>query len=502
MPTVQLNILPLANLLTILSLAIVIVSLAIVLMLKIDKIKKLQTMVDKLKKSLEEMDEQAKLIVRTDIELNKTQEELDKKITGLYALQRLSRIISTTLEESQIFKVIESASFEDLGFERAFALLWDDKENKFILHLSIGYLRDEIETIKPQVNSDRDIYLDLIKTGKAFSSISVPHNTVLREKINHIFKVNSFVISPILPKEGNKGFFFVGTENMDVAITEGDEELITILSNQLGQALENARLFEKTWRAQQDLEKRVEERTHELTEVVEELKRVSKRKSDFVSSVSHELRTPLTSIKGYASILLSKSLGEIPEAIKQRLEKINQHSDELVHMINDLLDISRLESGRVFMKTEPCSLKEIAQAALDLLSGQIKEKDLLISLDIPSEVKVNVDRAQIQRVFVNLISNAIKFTPQNGKISLNTKSAKNFIQVNISDTGIGIPPEEKEIIFEEFYRVDNSINEKIKGTGLGLSLVKNIVEVHKGAIWVESKLGAGSTFSFLLPTAN
>ena len=220
MPTVRLiNLLPLANLFAILSLAIVTILLAIVLMLKIDKIKKLQTMVDKLKKSLEEMDEQAKLIVRTDIELNKTQEELDKKITGLYALQRLSRMISTTLSVSQIFKVIESTSFEDLGFEKACVLLWDDKENKFIPQLSMGYLHDEIEAIKPQVNSDRDIYLDLIKTGKTFSSSSVPHNTVLREKINHIFKVNSFVISPILPKEGSKGFFFVGTDNMDVAIS-------------------------------------------------------------------------------------------------------------------------------------------------------------------------------------------------------------------------------------------------------------------------------------------
>src|SRR3989338_979108 len=224
MPTVQLsNILRLANLFTILSLLIVIVSLAIVLMFKINKMKKLQTMVDKLKKSLEEMDEQAKLIVRTDIELNKTQEELDKK---------------------------------------------------FIPYISMGYLHDEIEAIKPQVNSDRDIYLDLIKTGKTFSSSSVAHNTALREKINNIFKVNSFVISPILPKEGSKGFFFVGTENMDVAITEGDEELITILSNQIGQALENARLFEKTWHAQQELEKKVEERTRELTLALDEVKKI------------------------------------------------------------------------------------------------------------------------------------------------------------------------------------------------------------------------------------
>jgi len=500
MQTLQLiNILRLANLFTIPSLLIVIVSLAIVLMLKIDKITKLQTMVDKLKRSLEEMDEQAKLIVRTDIELNKTQEELDKKITGLYALQRLSRIITTTLEESQIFKVIESTSFEDLGFEKAIALLWNDKENKFIPYLSMGYLHDKIEAIKPQVNSDRDIYLDLIKTGKTFSSSSAPHNTALREKINHIFKVNSFVISPILPKEGSKGFFFVGTENMDVAITEGDEELITILSNQIGQALENARLFEKTWHAHQELEKRVEERTRELTFALEEVKKISKRKTDFISSVSHELRTPLTSIKGYAAILMEEKLGHLPAAAKERLEKINRHSDELVHMINDLLDISRLESDRMIIKIDTYNLKEMVENVIELLSVQIKDKELTLSINIPSDTQVNVDKSQIERVFINLIGNAIKFTPKHGKITLTTKPAKDFIQVNISDTGIGIPKDAQELIFEEFYRIDNPINQQLKGTGLGLSLAKNIIEAHRGVIWVESEVGHGSTFSFLLP---
>ncbi len=499
-PVQLINLLRFANLSAILSLAIVIVLLTIVLILKIDKIKKLQTMVDKLRKSLEEMDEQAKLIVRTDIELNKAQEELDKKITGLYALQRLSRIISTTLEESQIFKVIESTSFEDLGFEKAWVLLWDDKENKFIPQLNIGYLHDEIETIKPQVNSDKDIYLDLIKTGKTFSSISAPHNTAWREKINHIFKVNSFVVSPILPKEGSKGFFFVGTENMDVAITEGDEELITILSNQIGQALENARLFEKTWHAQQELEKKVEERTRELTFALDEVKKINKRKTDFISSVSHELRTPLTSIKGYAAILIEEKLGHLPPAAKERLEKINRHSDELVHMVNDLLDIARIESGRAIMKMEEQDLKTIISNVADLISIQCKNKNIeLIASTQKDILPVLADRVQLERVFINLLGNAVKFTPENGKITIKAHTQDNVIQVDISDTGIGIPPDSLSMIFEEFYRVDNPINQQVKGTGLGLSLVKHIIEAHKGKIWAESKQGKGSTFSFTLP---
>jgi len=501
MPTAQLiNVMRLASLFTILSLAIVVTLLAIVLMLKINKMKKLQAMVDKLKKSLEEMDEQAKLIVRTDIELNKTQEELDKKITGLYALQRLSRIISTTLEESQIFKAIESTSFEDLSFEKAFALLWDDKENKFIPHLSIGYPGDEIEAIKPQVNSDSDIYLNLIKTGKTFSSISVPHNAALRERINHIFKVNSFVISPVLPKEGNKGFFFVGTENTDIAITEGDEELITILSNQLGQALENARLFEKTWHAQQGLEKKVEERTRELTLVLEEVKKISKRKTDFISSVSHELRTPLTSIKGYAAILIEEKLGHLPEAAKERLEKINRHSDELVHMVNELLDIARIESGKAVMRIEQQDLKAIIFNVVDLILIQCKNKNIELITDIQKEIPpVLADRTQLERVFINLLGNAVKFTPEKGKITIKAHAEGDVIQVDISDTGIGIPPDSLPMLFEEFYRVDNAINQQVKGTGLGLSLVKHIIQAHKGKIWLESKQGKGSKFSFTLP---
>lgn len=474
-----------------------IIFLAFVLMFKIDKIKQLQAAVDKLKKSLDEMDEQAKLIVRTDMELNKTQEELDKKITSLYALQKLSRAISTTLEESQIFKRIEAAYFEDLGFEKACGFLWLDREKRFVLHLNIGYSKDEIEAIHSNIDSNKDLYLDLIRQEKTLSSISMQNASL----INSIFETTFFIISPILPKEGDKGFFFAGTENVEVALTEGDEELITILANQIGQALENARLFETTWRAHQELEKRVEERTRELTLALEEVKTVSKRKTDFVSSVSHELRTPLTSIKGYASILLDKNLGEIPPAVRERLERINRHSDELVHMINDLLDISRLESGRMGIKIDTYNLKEIVENVVELLSVQIKDKELTLSINIPPDLQVNVDKNQIERVFINLIGNAIKFTPKHGKITLTTKPAKDFIQVNISDTGIGIPKETQELIFEEFYRVDNPINQQLKGTGLGLSLAKNIIEVHRGVIWVESAVGHGSTFSFLLPIA-
>lgn len=189
---------------------IAIVALGITLFSKMQRIAQLQSLVDNLKKSLDEMDEQAKLVVRTDLELNKTQEELDKKVTGLYALQSLSRAISTTLEENQILNMIEASYLEDLGFEKACGFLWNDQEKAFQSYINIGYSKDETDEIQSGINADKDRYLNLIVNQTALSSTSLATDTELKEKINYMFKTNSFVISPILPKEGNKGFLFVG----------------------------------------------------------------------------------------------------------------------------------------------------------------------------------------------------------------------------------------------------------------------------------------------------
>jgi len=490
------------NLLNLLGLMSLVSAIALffVLLLKAHKINQLQESVNNLKRSLDEMDEQAKLVVRTDIELNKTQEELDKKLTGLYTLQRLSRTISSTFDEEQIFQKIDIGDLEEIGFEKALAFLWDDKERKFTLRLNAGYSEDFCAAIKSQVDENKNTYWESVRNEKTLSSISMLLENQEKERIKAVFKTHSFVISPILPKEGSRGFLFVGSDKTPV-ITIGDEELITILANQLGQALENARLFEKTWHAHQELENRVEERTRELSQALDEVKIVSKRKSDFVSSVSHELRTPLTSIKGYASILLAGKLGAVPEEVHKRLEKINKHSDELVQFVNDLLDISRIESGKASMKLVPQGLRVILDEISDMLSVLLKEKEISFSSELPEDMpEVLIDKDQIKRVFINLINNAIKYTPK-GKISVRAVKLEKQVQVDISDTGCGIPENALERIFDEFYRVDSSLNQDVKGTGLGLALVKNIIEAHKGKIWVKSKVGEGSTFSFTLPNA-
>ncbi len=476
--------------------------LAYMLYNKKSKVEQLELSVNNLKRTLDEMDEQAKLVIRTDIELNKTQEELDKKVSGLYVLQKLSRTISSSMEENQIFQKIEPNLMQELGFEKTTAFMWNNEQQNFVNYLNIGYSAEEIDEVKIFVFTNKELYLDIIKADNTVSTLSLNDNPTVKDKINKAFKVHAFVCSPIMPKEGNKGFFFAGTEHLDTIITEGDEELITILVNQLAQSIENARLFEKTWTAHQTLEKNVEERTKELSIALEEVQKISHRKNDFVSNVSHELRTPLTSIKGYAAILLAGKLGDIPEQAFKRLEKINKHADELGQFVNDLLDISRIESGKVTLKLLPMNLKNILDEISDMLTVQMKEKSISFLYNIPADTpEVMADYNQIKRVFINIVNNAIKYTPQ-GRITINIKKQfDGFIQIDINDTGYGMPEEALSKLFTEFYRVDTPLNQEIKGTGLGLAMVKHIIEAHKGKIWVTSKVGVGSTFSFTLPQA-
>lgn len=470
--------------------------LVILLLNKIDEAKQLKTSLNKLKRAFDELDEQAKLIVKTDLTLNKTQEELDKKITGLYTLQKISRLTTTTLDENEIFRRINESLISDLGFEKSIIFIFDSYHN-LICKMAGNYAEADIEKLQSALHKE-PIFSPTVKEGRTLSSLNTAKH--VHNRVSQLFDALYFVIAPIMTQDGIAGIIFVGNKSSYLELTEGDEELVSILASQIGQSLENARLFEQVYHSQQELENKVKLRTKELAEALEEVKRISKLKSDFVSAVSHELRTPLTSIKGYASILMTGKLGEVAEPIKDRLEKINKHSDSLVKLINDLLDISRIEAGKVEMKFEFQLLPQMVETVADLLAPQLKDKKIELVLDIPKDVKsVFVDASQIERVFVNLANNAVKFTPAGGKITIRASDIGEFIQIDVSDTGIGISEKDLEKIFEEFYRVDNQTNQTLQGSGLGLSLVKRIIEAHKGKIWVKSKLGEGSTFSFMLP---
>lgn len=481
---------------------IAVIVLVIILVFKIERIKGLQTELEKLQRAFNELDGQAKLIVQTDLELHRAQEELDKKISGLVTLQKLIRLISSTLDEQEIFNKIEEKHITELGFDKAAAFL-ATPEKTFRSTLAIGYSTEDVDKISQEFTHQPLLVDKIMHKNNIFSSLDQDKTA---KEIPHFLKLlglSNFICAPIMQKDGAIGVLILGSESTYTQLTEGDKDIVYILATQIGQVMENAKLFEETWRSHQELEQKVRQRTKELSEALEEIKIISKRKSDFISAVSHELRTPLTSIKGYASILAMGKLGELPPSAKQRVEKINKHSDDLSQLINNLLDISRIESGRQELKLEAVNLKNMAESLGDMLGSLFKEKGLEFIIDIqPGTPEARADKGQLERVFINLVGNALKFTPQGGKITIRAKPLdEQMIQVAVSDTGLGISEKDLTKIFDEFYRVDNEANQKVKGTGLGLSLVKYIVEAHKGRLSVTSQLNHGSTFSFTIPKA-
>ena len=453
----------------------------------------------RLENIIKRLDEQAKIIIKTDLALNKVQEELDKKITGLYTLHELGKKINSTFNIEDLFTLLNQPLVSKLGFSKALIMLKDEKSGTALVKTSIGYSDGEIKRIENELNKG-PVAQSLFKKSR-FLLVNRDLEKIEHEDfLSDIFKTESFLIVPFVAKDEVIGFILMGNVASYSKVTEGDAELLSVLASQIGTAIENTRLYTELFNSHQDLGRRVKERTKELARLNEELKRLNKVKSDFVSAVSHELRTPLTSIKGYASILMTGKLGEVSPAQKERLEKIDKHSNSLTHLINDLLDIARIESGKVQMEIKEISIKKMLDSIVDIITPQIKEKQILLKVDIKTKMdKIKADQSQLERVFLNLLSNAVKFTPEKGKITIYIADKDKFIWFSVEDTGIGIPKQDLERVFEEFFRSDNASLQKVKGTGLGLSLVKKIIEAHEGRIWVESDLGKGTKFSFTIP---
>ncbi len=233
---------------------------------------------------------------------------------------------------------------------------------------------------------------------------------------------------------------------------------------------------------------------------------VDRLKSEFVATVSHELRTPMTSIRGYVDVLLMGAAGAVNENQAHFLSIIKNNTERLNILVNDLLDVSRIESGRVTLSPQPLDLREIAEDVIEdvLRRSQEENKPMALSLDMPKKLPhVYGDIERVRQILGNLVDNAYHYTPENGTITVHIQclNGGNEVQVDVQDNGVGIPLEDQSRVFERFYRGEHPLVLATPGTGLGLSIVKQIVEMHKGRIWMKSSgvPGDGSTFSFTLP---
>lgn len=223
-------------------------------------------------------------------------------------------------------------------------------------------------------------------------------------------------------------------------------------------------------------------------------------KTEFVSTVSHELRTPLTSIKGYTDLLMVGAVGPLMEDQARFVGIIHNNANRLTALINDLLDISRIESGRVKLAFQPMQIRDVVQDVVESQRAQFEAKGLVLEVQLPEDLPlVQGDPERLAQVMDNLVSNACRYTPK-GKVTITVSQMQGALRMDVSDTGIGIAAADQSKIWDRFFRADHPLVEEVGGTGLGLSIVKMFVEMHGGRIWMDSELGKGSTFTFILPT--
>ena len=289
-----------------------------------------------------------------------------------------------------------------------------------------------------------------------------------------------------------------------------DQRIEIATNDELGALAEEFnRMAAKLQESHASLEQRVHERTQELASAIaeldlksRELETASRHKSEFLANMSHELRTPLNAILGFSQVLREELFGELNEKQKEYVDDILSSGSHLLSLINDVLDLSKVEAGQVKLEVAPFSLQEALEHGVVMMRERALNLGVQVTLvSDPNVGLVAGDERRVRQVIYNLLSNAVKFTPTGGAVGVRAMQVNGEVRVSVTDTGPGIAEEDLERIFEEFQQTDAGV-EKREGTGLGLALSKRLVELHGGRIWVDSELGKGSTFVFTLHTAS
>jgi signal transduction histidine kinase/ActR/RegA family two-component response regulator len=305
----------------------------------------------------------------------------------------------------------------------------------------------------------------------------------------------------------------IASKNLAVKVNESKNNELGRLAtsfNQMARQLQQS--FQALEQANSSLEARVEERTRELQEAKEAADRANQSKSEFLANMSHELRTPLNAILGMSEGLQDEIFGPVNQKQLQACQVIERSGSHLLDLINDILDIAKIESGKVELNCAPTKITKLCQSSLTLIKQQAFNKSIKVETKLPPHLPtLVVDERRIRQVLINLLSNAVKFTPEGGQItlevslqqsSLDTDGGSNWVHITVADTGIGIAQADLEQLFQPFMQIDSALNRNYQGTGLGLALVKHLVELHHGKVSVKSEVGVGSRFTIELPCSD
>ena len=470
--------------------------------------------------------------------------DLERMVTELSSLHTIGTAITSILEMDQLLDAVLDTIVNDLGYDRAMVMLADLDRNLLSHGRAIG--SDEIvryiEALELPLNEKKSALARVVLSGKPLLVDDMNATDVAtNEEVIAVLNTRSFLAVPLTIQRRSIGVMAVDNYNTGKKLTRHDTHLMTTLAGQVAISIENAGLYNDMKalneslemeikereqaqvalsKAHAELEQRVTERTAELStanrqlwQEVEERLRIeselkkardaaesaSRAKSDFLANMSHELRTPMNAVIGFSEMILDGIYGNASKQIIDAVREIQQSGVHLLDLINDVLDISKIEAGRMVLNLEENAPEDPIEAVVGRMTSLANEKGLALLPDLQEELPTfDFDLQRITQVLQNLVGNAVKFT-RSGEIRIGAKTQEHEVHFWVSDTGIGISGDDCEHIFSEFQQADSSINREAQGTGLGLAISKRFVEMHGGRLWVESEVGVGSTFRFSLP---
>jgi signal transduction histidine kinase len=293
--------------------------------------------------------------------------------------------------------------------------------------------------------------------------------------------IKAAIGAPMIWKGEGIGAVWVARDQAG-AFSDKEIALLKTFADQAVIAIQNARLF------------------REIEDKSRQLEIANKHKSDFLANMSHELRTPLNAIIGFSEVLLEKLFGDVNDKQEDYLKDIHSSGKHLLALINDILDLSKVEAGRMELDLSEIDLPSVVAGAMTLVRERALQHSIALGLDIDSALGPwTADERKVKQIMLNLLSNAVKFTPDGGRVDVRARLVDGHAQVSVADTGVGIAPEDQGAVFEEFRQVGHDYTRKQEGTGLGLALTRKFIELHGGRIWLESAPGKGSVFTFTLP---
>jgi two-component system sensor histidine kinase/response regulator len=435
--------------------------------------------------------------------------ELEEHAEQLATLNEVSNQLKQILDLSRLLQTIPQVVCRRFGFDRA-ALYLVEGDVLRVVAAAFGEENNKQATYFIEVANSRPIKLnsatveaDVIRSRKAIIVTNPWSHPRVDQTKQAASDSASYVQVPIFGGEGNViGLLSADMRHSERQVQPQDAGRLLTFANMVGLTIENARLYN-------DLERQVASRTEELRAALDRAQLADRRKSDFLAAVSHDLRTPLNAIIGFSTVLLDDLDGPLTAMQREDITSIHRNGRFLLHLINELLDLARIEAGHMVLECHPLVLEPLMNEVIDTVQALMRGRGIQLQQMITSQIPaVDADADRVRQIMFNLLSNAVKFT-ERGTITVSAQAVdevnaagriQQFVAISVRDTGIGIPPELHEHIFTEFSQVHGR-RSRVRGTGLGLAIVKRLVEAHNGRIWVESTPGVGSTFIFTLPLA-